>query len=81
MPHLSQSGTVPVAKGHGARFLARLGVILWRLGRCITEPWLRRAAIRELERLGPRALRDAGIEPYEIEAMVDARLEEERREE
>jgi uncharacterized protein YjiS (DUF1127 family) len=54
--------------------------ILRRVWRRIAEPWRRRAAIRELERIGPRALRDAGIEPHEIESVIDAKLAEERRE-
>jgi uncharacterized protein YjiS (DUF1127 family) len=34
-------------------------------------PWRRRAAIRELDRLSDRELRDIGIDRGEIDAVVD----------
>ena len=37
----------------------------------LARPWRRRAAIRELVRLGDGALRDIGIERGEIEDVVD----------
>jgi uncharacterized protein YjiS (DUF1127 family) len=58
-----------------------LGCLLRRLHRVTTEPWRRRAAIGELRRLGPRALRDAGVEPCDIEAVVDDMLARNGRDE
>jgi uncharacterized protein YjiS (DUF1127 family) len=59
--------------------LVRLGHALLRLCRGTAEPWRRRAAIRELQRLNARMLRDAGIEQREIESLVDAMLAARRR--
>lgn len=59
--------------------LGRLGLL--RLWRHIAEPWVRRAAIKELRRLNAHMLRDAGIERREIESLVDAMLAARRRNE
>jgi len=70
---------MPVIRGRFAHFLRRLGASLGRLHRPISEPWLRRASIDELRRLSARELRDVGIEPYEIDALVDDMLAARRR--
>lgn len=77
MDHVFRTGAQPAPKG-GFGYLGRL---LRRLRRLATEPVRRRAAIGELYRLGPRSLRDAGIEPYEIDAMIDDMLARSRRDE
>jgi uncharacterized protein YjiS (DUF1127 family) len=75
MDRVFHAAARPAGKG---RF-EYLGCLLRRLHRVTTEPWRRRAAIAELRRLGQRALRDAGIEPYDIEAVVDDMLVRNRR--
>jgi uncharacterized protein YjiS (DUF1127 family) len=57
-----------------ADFVQRLALWLRRLHRPASEPWLRRAAIQDLQRLGDRQLRDIGIERHEIDAVVDDML-------
>ena len=59
--------------------IVRLGRIVSRLVRLIGEPWRRRAAIQELQRLNTQALRDVGIERNEIESLVDDMLAARRR--
>jgi uncharacterized protein YjiS (DUF1127 family) len=77
MDHVFHAAARPASKG---RF-EYLGCLLRRLHRVMVEPWRRRAAIGELQRLGQRALRDAGIEPYDIEAVVDDMLARNRQDE
>jgi len=45
----------------------------------LARPWRRRAAIRELDRLGDRALRDIGIERGDVEAVVDELMKSSRK--
>jgi uncharacterized protein YjiS (DUF1127 family) len=47
--------------------------------RLLAEPWRRRAAIMELQRLNAQALRDIGIERGEIESLIDDMLAARRR--
>ena len=49
------------------RYVIRLAAAVDRLA----TPWRRRAAIRDLDRLGDRGLRDIGIERGEIDSIVD----------
>jgi uncharacterized protein YjiS (DUF1127 family) len=64
--------------GWRASLTQRLGPFLRALYRRVVEPWLRRAAIKELRRLSARELRDVGIEPYEIDELVDDMLAKRR---
>jgi uncharacterized protein YjiS (DUF1127 family) len=77
MDRVFQTG-VPPATRRGSAYLGRL---LRRFHRLATEQWRRRTAIRELRRLDRHALRDAGIEPYEIEDVIDDMLARNRRDE
>jgi uncharacterized protein YjiS (DUF1127 family) len=77
MDRVFRAGGQSAAKGG----FAYLGRLLRRLRRLATEPLRRRAAIGELCRLGPRWLRDVGIEPYEIDAIVEDMLKRSRRDE
>jgi len=52
-------------------YVTRLAAAVGRLSR----PRRRRAAIRDLHRLGDRALRDIGIDRGEIDAIVDEMME------
>lgn len=71
----------PLAKGIFGYALRRLGVLA-RSFRCtVSKPWLRRAAIHELQRLSARERRDIGLEPYEIEGLVDDMLSAKQRDE
>jgi uncharacterized protein YjiS (DUF1127 family) len=81
MHRVLQSRVMPAAKGWRAPLIRRLGSFLRALYRCVAEPWLRRAAINELRRLSTRELRDVGIEPYEIDELVDGMLAKGRRDE
>ena len=74
MDRVFRAGVEPAAK----RRLAHRWRLLRRLYHLATVGW-RRAAIGELRRLGPGALRDAGIEPYAIDAVVDDMLARNRR--
>ena len=52
-------------------YVTRLAAAVDRLA----EPWRRRAAIRDLHRLGDRELRDIGIGRGEIDSIVDEMME------
>jgi len=59
--------------------IVHLGRCLRRLSQWVAEPWRRRIAIQELQRLNTCALRDVGIERSEIESLVDGMLAARRR--
>lgn len=81
MDDVHPSQALPASKGRRVPAFRRLGAFLCKFRRSITEPWLRRAAIAELQGLSTRELRDAGIEPYEIDTLVDDMLAAKRRDE
>lgn len=78
MHRVLPSPALPAAQGRRASLARRLYRFLCALHRRVTEPWNRRAAIRELRRLSARELRDVGIEPYEIDELVDDMLAKRR---
>jgi uncharacterized protein YjiS (DUF1127 family) len=61
-------GRTTAATSTARHALAWLAAARERLAR----PWRRRAAIRELMRLDDRELRDIGLLPADVEAVVDA---------
>ena len=81
MHHVLQSQAVPATKGRRTPLIRCLGSFPRAFYRCIADLWLRRAAIDELRRLNARELRDVGIEPYEIDELVDGMLVKRRGDE
>jgi uncharacterized protein YjiS (DUF1127 family) len=81
MHRVVQSRAAPAPKGWRAPLIQHLGSFPRALYRCVPEPWLRRAAINELRRVSARELRDVGIEPCEIDELVDGMLAKGRRDE
>ncbi|HET6160707.1 MAG TPA: hypothetical protein VFE34_20345 [Dongiaceae bacterium] len=76
-----RSPDLPVTHRRLTNSFPRAGALLRRLYRSLTEAWLRRAMINELQRFNARDLRDFGIERYQIDTVVDNMLAKRRRDE